>query len=208
MIEEIDQATHEFVGELAEIAELFLENGSGTFFGDIRTKLIDECGDAIFCGCWALDAWGQNPLSGLTPEAGVELVRFPDRDPNADEYQSEDYIPSIRDAIAECGTPEDLQGDAASLAFIRSFETIVIMLANAGLTSNSFKKLKFQRRDQDHGIQNYRVINAMSQVNVLLIMANSSMAEAMASNRKKLNARFPHGYVPGVGGGIRTGDGK
>ena len=46
---EDEVATHELVGEVDELGELFLTNGSGAFFRDSLDKLIDECGDILFC---------------------------------------------------------------------------------------------------------------------------------------------------------------
>jgi len=195
-IEEIDQATHELVGEAAELAELFLDNGLATFFGDFRTKLIDECGDIFFCGAWALDAWGINPLADLDD---LELVRIAD----------DSFLALFTEGIAAHTLEQVAENHQFTAALQRLTNILLIDIqTSAGLTSNAFKKLKFQRRDQAASVQVGRLMKALTTVNTLLIVANSSVEEALKTNQRKLNARFPEGYKPGVGGGIRTGAGK
>ena len=195
-IEEIDQATHEFVGEVAELVELFVEHGPNVFYGDLRAKLIDECGDIYFCGAWALDAWGVNPLDRADD---LEIVRVADDDPLAAFAQILATKP--RDEVFGNGRFMAVLGNAC-------INTMLAASMLAGLTANSFKKLKFQRREQDVETQVGRICTAFFHVNQILIIANSSVEEALRSNRRKLDARFPDGYRPGVGGGIRTGEGK
>lgn len=192
-LEEIDQATHELVGECAELAELVMENGPLSFVGDVREKLIDECGDILFCGCWALDAWGHNALRNA-PCDDVELI-IPDAD-NPGKLIGE----GLRDG-RQLNPTTGLQ----FMEFVLKATTIIQL--NVGLTANAFKKLRFQRRQQDVNLQCERILEAFINTNLLLITAGSTIAEAMAFNQRKLNARYPDGYVQGMGGGIRTGDG-
>lgn len=201
-VEEIDQATHEFVGECAELVELIVLGGLDSFADEaIRGKLIDEAGDCFFCGCWVLDAWGVSPSSNLRQDAGVRLQ---DDSELADELKLRRLILATRD--------QD-DGDIVEAVALRMAATNVLALTSqlmscAGLLCNSFKKLRYQRRPQDATFQAARVIAAMFVVERLLAIAGSSVEEALDANVRKLDARYPEGYKSGVGGGIREGVGR
>lgn len=69
--EEITQATLELVGEVAEVNLLSLEYGNLLLCEPHRSKLIDECGDCLFCACWVATAWNNEPpFNGGIPEKG------------------------------------------------------------------------------------------------------------------------------------------
>lgn len=195
-IDEIDQGTLEFIGEVAELGELFQENGPTTFFGNVRDKLIDECGDIFFCGAWALDAWGSNPLSEMDD---LELVRITE----------ESELAGFARVLASYPMDAVLK----NVQFVVGLGNVVtnfMMSAhtNAGLTANAFKKLKYQRREQNVEDQVGRIMLTLIAVNEILIVANSSVEEALKVNMRKLDARYPNGYQAGQGGGIRVGEGK
>lgn len=59
--EEITQATLELVGEAAEVNYLVIRYDVAKLKckEDYHAKLIDECGDCLFCACWVYDAWMQ-----------------------------------------------------------------------------------------------------------------------------------------------------
>lgn len=197
-LEEIDQATHEVVGEAAELGELFFNELLDTFYAS-RSKLIDECGDILFCACWALDAWGNNPLASLDSDQ-LELIAV---DPN-------ELVAMIRAALRN--GPQIVsqnQGfmDALALTVQTSLSGI---MTGVGLTANAFKKLRFQRRQQDVGVQVKRILGAMHVVNQILYIASSNMEDAMRANMKKLNYRWPRGTGDPTTppGGFREGDGK
>lgn len=194
-LEEIDQAIHEFVGEVAELGELFIENGPLSFFGSLRDKIIDECGDIFFCGAWALDAWGENPFAGADD---LEMIRVTD----------ESELAMFAGVIAS-REPGEILGNQKFVSILGGmiFNLMMTAQTNAGLLCNSYKKLRFQRRQQDVKVQVSRIANVLVAVNQILIIANSSVEEALKVNQRKLDARFPEGYKPGVGGGIRTGEG-
>ena len=194
-LEEIDQATLEFIGEVAELGELFIDNGPVTFFGNLRDKLIDECGDIFFCGMWALDAWGQNPFYEADD---LEMIRV----------TPESELAMFAEVLAS-RQPGEVLGNQqfASVLGGMIFNFLMSAQTNAGLLANSFKKLRYQRRAQDVDTQVTRIGTVFLAINQILIIANSSVEEALKSNMRKLDARFPEGYKPGVGGGIRTGEG-
>lgn len=196
-LEEIDQAILEFVGEVAELGTLLLQNGPTAFLeGEIRTKLIDECGDILFCGAWALDAWGRNPL---VEADDLELLRVTDESELAAMAQAFIVHP-----------PKVVLSNGRFMALLQGVVLRFMLEAQsmAGLLCNSFKKLKYQRREQNVDEQIARIAGTLLIINQILIIANSSVEEALQVNQRKLNARYPDGYVAGQGGGIRTGDGK
>ena len=195
-LEEIDQATLEFIGEVAELGEMLIKDGPAIFYGELRDKLIDECGDILFTGTWALDAWGNNPLADADD---LELIRVTD----------EDAVAQFAQVIA--GNPaEAVFGDQRFISMLGGmlFNLMLTAQTAAGLTANSFKKLKYQRREQNVDAQVGRIVSVLFSVNQILIVANSSVAEALKVNQRKINARFPDGYKPGQGGGHRVGEGK
>lgn len=55
--EEQVHAVLEFLGELAELGLVLLTQGLGGPDSRSRDRIIDECGDVYFCGCWVLDAF-------------------------------------------------------------------------------------------------------------------------------------------------------
>ena len=44
------------------MGSLFIENGPMSFWGDLRDKLIDECGDIFFCGAVGIRRLGREPV--------------------------------------------------------------------------------------------------------------------------------------------------
>jgi hypothetical protein len=176
-LEEIDQATHEFVGAVAVLGEMFIEHGVGVFFGELRDKLIDECGAIFFCGAWALDAWGFNPL---TEADDLELVRVTDEDPAAQFAQ-----------ILANHPPQAVLSNRKFISVLGGllFNLMLAAQIAAGLTAHSFKKLKFQAREQDVQEQVGRIVSVLLHVNQILIIANSSVEEALRKNQRKLDAR-------------------
>lgn len=192
---DLDQATHEFVGEVAELGELFIDHGPAAFYGDERKRLIDECGDILFCGMWALDAWGLNPLAGTTDE--IELLEVAEGDP----------ILAFTEALASRPL-EQVLGNQAFVSMLGGviFQAMLHAQTHAGLTANACKKRVYQGRPQDEEVQVGRIINTLVAVNQILVIANSSIEEALTRNQQKLDARYPTGWTGG--GGCRTGEGK
>lgn len=195
-LEEIDQAILEFIGEVAELSELFNDHGAATFYGLYRQELIDECGDCFFCGAWAMDSWGANPLYQATD---LELIRVTDEDPLA-------ILAQI--VQSSNGNPVPIHPQHASIVKINVCGLLGSAMTHAGLLANSYKKLRYQRREQNVELQIGRIMQAMAAVNQILVVANSNVEEALRVNMFKLNSRYPEGYKPGQGGGIREGAGK
>jgi hypothetical protein len=190
---DLDQATHEFVGEVAELGELFLAHGPAAFYGERRAALIDAIGDILFCGCRALDAWGRNPLSGASD---LEFIRIADEHPFA--------------AFAEALASRPIEQVAANPQFMSMLAGAVfsIMLnaqTSAGLTANACKERVYQGREQDIDTQVGRILRTLVAANEVLTIANSSVGEALAVNMRKLDARDPGGRVAGDGDRLGAG---
>lgn len=196
--EEIDQAILELIGETAELAELIYEHGPMVFFGSLRDKLIDECGDILFCANWALDAWGFNPLAGAEE---LEIIAVSAGGP------IDQLSEAIRLTTAHAAAGDAKDGGLSEIVQYFAFNWLVPIQFEAGLLANSFKKLRYQRREQDVDKQLNRIGTVLLIVNTILYVAGSSIEAAILVNMRKLDARFPDGYKPGVGGGVRTGDG-
>lgn len=197
-LEEIDQAIHEFVGEVAELGEL-IANAGPTVYYEHRDKLIDEIGDILFCGVWVMDAWGKNPLNDLKEDDNVEMI----------DMSEMEHMAILNHVIKEHSF-EEIKGHHIFLNALANHTTSLYIAASiqAGLLCNSYKKLRFQRREQDVAQQIARVFGVFMVVAQILGVADAGIKDAMRVNMRKLDARFPHGYQPGVGGGIRTGEGK
>lgn len=185
-MEEMDQAIHEFVGEVAELSELFQQGEIRCYLNPTaRSKVIDEAGDILFCGCWVLDAWRRNPLE----HTGQPLVFQPR---NTDSFGAQIADSLRRGAVGP--RESEIVGQLTTILLNR-------MLTSAGLLSNSFKKLKFQKRDQNADIQATRVLKVFKALDGILWNCDSSIQEALRYNVEKLDARYPDGHQ--TGGGIR-----
>jgi hypothetical protein len=217
-VEDVCQATHEFIGEVGELAEMVGEHGIKVLWGDRRPKLIDECGDILFTGAWLIEAWARNPapLPDTEEESALTLANiFLDRpvgnpllgatDTELYRFEQEDIHAQIATVIIQNGGMKIMKDRRFVAIASQTLMTDTLqMLTQASLTANAAKKLTYQFREQDPRLQIERVMGVFFAVNFILCMANSSIEEAMIVNRKKIDARYPNGYTEGVGGGIRT----
>jgi hypothetical protein len=195
-VDDLARATLELVGEVAELAELCLQHGPATFYGELRDKLIDECGDIFFCAIWALDSWGKNPFAEADD---LEMVRVDEDDPIL-----------LLTGVLATNSLEAVQHSPSFVAQLGRmiYSSLASMQMHAGITANATKKHVYQGRPQDIDAQVGRIVSVLLGVNQLLIVANSNVEEALTVNRTKLDARYPDGWHSSVGGGIREGAGK
>lgn len=193
-IAEVNQALHEFVGEVAELGELLHAQGVAAFTVG-RPKLIDEIGDVFFCGAWLLDAYGPSPLRQADAPS-ADMMISPER---ADEASA--LAGFLHDA-----TPRPLSDEERGQVMFMINQFSWQMGIHAGLLCNSFKKTVYQERPQPLDVQLIRVLTVLSIAAYFLIAAGSSVSEALRANITKLDARYPNGYE-GPGGGNRTGKG-
>jgi hypothetical protein len=196
-LEELDESTHQFVGEVAELGELLIKNDVRTFYvPETRAKLLSEAGDVFFCGLWLLDAIRLNVFRA------EEAPR-----PNAIQSDEElSFGRRVGDALGDL--PADTEIDEESK---RSILFVVAsmswqMCVNAGLLCNDYKKIRWQQTPQPRKDMANRVGNVLCQTAHLLAMGRFGVEDALARNIEKLDIRFPDGYVK-PGGGIREGKG-
>lgn len=213
-VEDVAQATLEFVGEVAELSELIGAHGVKALWGDNRNKLVDECGDILFTGTWLIEAWARNPipekngrhtLEHILDERPVPNPLLAATDTELYRFEEGDVHASIALAIMQAGGMRLQQ----NRNFMQTASSVLLTdilqaMTYSGLTANAAKKLIYQHREQDAKLQIERVLGTFFAVNFILCMANSSIEEAMIANRKKLDSRYPSGFQAGVGGGIRT----
>lgn len=186
-LEEVGWAILSLIGEVAELAELFQENGVKAFYSPVRENLIDEAGDILFSAAWAFDAWGHNPLVGLDD---LELLRVTDED-----------------LLAVCAQVIATQPPAAALGNGRFvgvlsdvvYRSLLPMQTNAGLLADSYRKLRYHRKQQDVDVQIGRIASVLGLLNQILVVANSSIEEAMLVNMKKIDAKYPGTGKPSLG---------
>lgn len=194
-LEDIDQATHELVGEVAETNQLIHESGLDVITDPAaRRRLIGECGDVFFCASWCMDAWGPNVFRHRTAP-----------NPNAIFHHEDEEVlrEAARFLTANLGTMDQDRRDE----FFANFQTLgLYMSIQAGLLSNAFKKAMWQRRAQDKFEQAQRALATLGFCTRILALADATVEDALEANVTKLDARYPDGYR-GPGGGNRTGKG-
>jgi hypothetical protein len=158
-----------------------------------REKLLDEIGDIYFTASWVGDTWGFNVLAL-------------DTTPPPDEILPEHRRKFARNVVARLQDPDITVPEADEIVNRLVYLTLQ-MSANAGLLASSFKKARWQHRPQSIEIQGARVANVLLLAAEILAMADYQVSEALRRNIEKLDARYPEGYQPGPGSGIRTGKG-
>lgn len=196
-LEDLDEATHQFVGEVGELGELIeSDHIHCVTIGESIKLLIDECGDVWFCGLWLCDAYGLNPFLG-------------NEEVSPDQVQRDESVQPALDLHLQLAAldPAEALTDAMMATVLQTLQIVSWrMLVNATLLCNTFKKIRWQRRPQDREAAVNRIVNALCYTEQLLVISGHTVEDALARNVEKLDARFPEGYV-GPGGGIRQGKG-
>jgi NTP pyrophosphatase (non-canonical NTP hydrolase) len=184
--EALSQATHELVGEVAELGELV--QAIGTPYGpEFQRKLLSEVGDVFFCACWALDAWG---APWLLRDAWADPAAMAEA-PEVCEAQE------VGRAWRRDGNTSNLRRALQSLAFE--------MGVHAGLTADLCKKRLYQGREVPAVDPGTRLLLVLRGAATILALFDLTPSEALEANVRKLDARYPDGPAPG--GGDRTGEG-
>lgn len=189
--DEVNQATLEMVGELAEAVGIIVREGVGAFYSPNRVKLIDEIGDAIFCTAWAISAWG---FEAMLADYDIELDQ-------AFGGHDRDHIVAAQIlGNAPLEFIDRQMGVGMNISLICAASAGVAQSA-AGDTANALKKILYQGRQQDHEGQAARCMVVLRELRILLLLADCPIRSALVGNMQKLDKRFPNGWVPG--GGIR-----
>jgi hypothetical protein len=194
ILADLDQATLELVGEVAETLEMLIVNGDACFQvgTETRMKFIGQLGDIFFTASWLGDAWRINPLMGVPGLDATMLL-------NEHSVRQLEDIRRRHGAAILTGKP-----DLEIQSFIqrRGFEIGV----EAGLLCNAAKKLCYQLRPQAGERQAQRIAQIIVWAAKLAALADATVTDCLANNIKKLDHRYPLGYQ-GPGGGDRTGVG-
>ncbi len=184
-IDELSQATHEFIGEVGEMLQLVVSGGDGILADEeVRKKLKDEIGDVVFTAMWAMQAWGLNW----------------DEDINA----SMDYFgewPDIREffqkAIDEAKLNSGERGEALTRWHSALLTCAISASAYAMAIANYYKKLRY-RSTPPSGIGSRAISDiycCMSHVSAICSLCGISPEEPARSNMAKIDARWPSGVA-------------
>jgi hypothetical protein len=188
-IEDLDQATHEFVGAAAGLGDLVLTRGLALGVED-RDRLRDAIGDLFFTGTWAADAWGTNPLRGEDAPA-----------PGA-------FLDAERPASVEplaLGIAPEMDPELAEAVLGALGQLTLQVQTLAGLTCDAFRMARWHLRPPSGPLQGDRITQALLIAAQIAAVVGLTVSECLEAHIRTLDARFPDGFV--VGGGVRTGEG-
>jgi hypothetical protein len=196
-LDEMDQAIHECVGEVAELSTVILGADSGLVSPEFLTKIRDEIGDVIFTASWVADTIDESILRGRG-----EIGRMiPDEQAAgfAASYMAVMKIPAQMISKLD-DAPQEVQQNL--IGWLHQCQDVLIeMSANAGMLSNRFKKIRWHRKGQNVDDQAKSVFFVLISLDALCALFNTSLAECARANMAKLDARYPNGWM--LGGGIR-----
>ena len=206
-LDELNQATLEYLGELGELACLVGEHGGAVMiYPELTAKVVDEAGDAFFTGTWALDAWGINFLTKMGgDEPGVAIL-------STDDLKTERTLfDSYKDVLVSHDEDPEWKPDENFIRSLKLFEhysgiAMLGALAHGSMTANALKKLVYHKRDQNVHQQCELILVALTCVERVLVMCGKTIQDALQANIAKLDARFPEGYPQG--GDDKTGKGR
>lgn len=200
-LDELDQAIHEFVGECAELAALLLEAGPWILIPDhpSRAKALDEIGDVVFTGCWAMDCLNESFFGSRGPIDNHFISK-----------EHADGIERTHNAVLSGMKPEHITGfeklhDNTKAVVLEWYNDARFALLNlqthAGMLANRFKKLRWQRRmiegQTEEQVQS--AFYAFTALDEFCVLAGLSLEEAARQNMEKLDKRYPQGWTPGGG---------
>lgn len=126
--EERLQATLEFIGEVAELSHVMMQQGICRKGSIGSEKFLDEAGDCLFCGTWALDAWSQG---GRFPYESDEIRGSFVSDFEGKTLRMEEvfahaaFISSSSGSVANLLKKERYQGKSGDLAAIYLIRVVV-----------------------------------------------------------------------------------
>jgi hypothetical protein len=195
-LENLDQAIHEFVGEVSEFAQVLADPDWTACIGDTARRLMFEAGDVFFCGVWVMDASGLNPLRDV--EGGILALRQAGTD-----SQAEDFARGVIARLDAEGVPDEDSPRFPDVEAVRQMLAagLLACTVRAGLLCDTFKKGVWQRRQLPVGAFFERVLEVFYMVEQIAGLFGVTAEMAIKANVRKLDARFPEGWKPG--GGIR-----
>jgi hypothetical protein len=199
-VEDLDQAVHEFVGEVSEFAAVICDEGWTKCIDDTRRKLLFEAGDVFFCGVWLMDACGSNVLR---EQAEIEFGGE-DQDGHAERLMRLVIGYLENEAKPGGASDESWASDVDSTSMALNLSALQACI-RAGSICDSFKKAVWQKRPIAAGNFYMPVLQVFYVVERILGLFGHRTVDALKSKVEKLNARFPDGWQPG--GGKREGIG-
>jgi hypothetical protein len=189
-LSEINQALHEFIGEVAELGQVIRDAALDALMpGQARIDLIDEIGDIFFCGCWLLDAYGRNNLAA----EGVDPNDILDPLAQARARQCQKIAHAVQEGAMH------VPFEDTDLVFDRLSDLSWNMLIGAGLLANSFKKFAYRRKHRDLEDEAHAVRLIFAGCAELLAMAGATVTDALCVNITKIDRRRPRGYEAPAG---------
>jgi hypothetical protein len=209
-MDELDQAIHELIGEIGELATLLMSNGPFTLISDpesakLRKAVKDEIGDVIFTASWVFDCIdpsffgtrGRIAEAFLPAEARQAL------------YQTHQDIVGLNLSPGLLNMFHKLNDDAQAVVqfWISQVEsTLFTIFNNAAPISGRFKKLRWHRMGSPGGAnpfyeQAQNLFNVMVGADAICTLTGMTMLSCVVANMAKLDQRFPDGWK--AGGGVR-----
>ena len=193
----VSHATLEFVGEVAEFANVILTDPLCV----LRSvgPVVDEAGDVLFTGCWLMDAWGYNYLRSAEVAPSEALVSE-----KSLVQALEGLDRKVQEALLPALVTKDENPSREAFATLGQFNAYVSqiatgMLIQAGLLANAAKKRDFQGRYIPARPQCDSVFSILCGIQQILYLAGKSIENVLEQNMLKINGRFPEGWKPGGG---------
>ncbi len=195
-LDEMDQAIHELVGEIAELAQNVLQFGPMIVCSDdhqIIDQVEDEIGDVLFTGTWCFDCMDES-FFGTKGAIEVGFLPLEARKGTASLMVALSRVPVSEVANMSKASPGAQQ---AVLEWYQEVQDVLLRMSiSAGILSNRFKKLRWHRQDDQGYVhkQCESLFNIFVNLDALCVLTGASMLRAAHTNMKKLNERWPDGF--------------
>jgi NTP pyrophosphatase (non-canonical NTP hydrolase) len=196
LFDELDQAIHEFVGEVAELAQLYEEEGPTILVprSANRDHAESELGDVIFTASWVMDlldkaALGQRGAvsEGFIPRNHIAILA----DIGAKAIDAVRLTKLQMVGMA----PQELQ--SAIMDWVtETGEILRSAMIKAGLLCNHFKKIRWHGKTASGQDMADLVAVAMEATQALCLLSGFTLEGVMRKNMQKINKKFPNRWHP------------
>ena len=178
----LNEAIHELVGEVSEMSYILDVCGTDAMEDEDRACLIDECGDILFCSDWVLCILFDDWYKDNQKSENVEIIDIDTNGP----------IQKMVDQLYSPSSDQSQAWVALNFCYVKAIQASYSMMIEAGLLCNRFKKLRYRKNKKyTVDVNVVSVFRILSLVNMILILVNSSVSEAMEINVAKLMNRYP-----------------
>ena len=173
----LNQAIHELNGEVAEVGEVIQKHQINIFSVLGRNELVDELGDVVFCADWVLGILVADWHGlGHDDDDTLEIISVADPEVLGRCHQIQQIFAGITPAR------EDLAYGMSEI-----YTSAFAMMVQAGLLSNSYKKLVYrQGKKYNVAVQAGRIGTLLAHTNMILFVLGVSMKECLEMNITKL----------------------